>query len=365
MKDKNILKHTYIISIFLLIIYGLVILASASSVFSYNKFANIYYLTLKQLFSILIGIFVFIFASIINLDIFKKYSFFWYIFSIIILSLVFVPNIGFVHAQAKRWITFGNFVIQPTEFIKIIFILIFTSFFLSKKINLKKFKKGVLKVFALALPIFILVVAQPDLDGALLIFISFLTIMYLVGVKFSHIALIILISLTGFLSVLFIYPERMQRIQNFIFKNFSKKSEIERNYHLYQAREALSYGGFWGRGYTKGVQKFGFLPEAYGDSIFAIIIEELGFVGGVVLFLLYITIVISGLNQALKIKDNYRKIVASTFLVFFISQVFVNISANIGLIPFSGLTLPLVSYGGSSIISTLFGLGIVYNVIKK
>lgn len=356
------MSRIFLVLIFVLLLFGIFILASASSNYSYIRFGSIYYLTFKQLTSIFIGLFGFIIGTKIDPNIFKKYRILVYFFVIILLLLVFVPSIGFTHASAKRWLSFGFLFFQPFEFVKILFVFLVTSFILSKKMKITDFKKGILKITALVLPIFLLLAIEPELDGLVLLFSSFLLILYLSRAKLTHILFLGFAAVFSFLIILNFYPARLQRINVFLHKS---DDILNSEYHINQSLRALNYGGFFGVGYIRGLQKLGYLPESYSDSIFPVLVEELGFLGALFLIAIYLSIFFIGSLKLLQVQDNYLKISGLTLLFLFILQAYLNISSNMALIPFTGLTLPLISYGGSSIIAYLFGLGMVYNIIKK
>ncbi len=343
-----------------LILFGLAILASASANYSYTHFGSIYYLVVKQLLSLLVGLFVFLVATKIDILFFDRHRFFVYCAVLILLILIFIPSLTLSHAGARRWINFGIASVQPAEFVKVIFPLLAASFVLSRKISITNFTRGFLRVTLMLLPIFLLIALQPDLDGLLIVFITFLLVLYLGQAKLSHIFFLLVAAVFSFFAILTLYPSRFERLAIFFERG---RDPLRAEYHINQALRIISSGGIFGSGYGKGLHQFGYLPEAYSDSIFAVLVEEIGFVGAFILISLYVTIFLVGTITCLNVRNDYIRISGVSLLFVFIFQAYLNIASNLALIPFSGLTLPLFGYGGSSLTAYLFGLGIVYNII--
>lgn len=356
------MRILFIICVGSLVFFGLAILASASANYSFTHFGSIYYLVFKQFVSLLIGLACFLLATKIDIHIFDRHKYLVYLIVLILLSLVFVPSLTLTHAGAKRWLDFGIASIQPIEFVKAIFPLLATSFVLSKKISITSFRKGFLRVTFLFLPIFLLIALQPDLDGLMIVFVAFLLILYLARAKLTHIIFLLLVATLSFFTILTFYPSRFERLIVFFERG---RDPFKAEYHINQALKTISSGGLWGRGYGKGLHQSGYLPESSSDSIFAVLVGEIGFIGAFILILLYMIIFFIGTFSCIRVRNDYMRIVGISLLFMFIFQAYLNIASNLALIPFSGLTLPLFSYGGSSLTASLFALGIVYNIIKR
>lgn len=356
------MRLVFILCVGSLLFFGLVILASASANYSYIHFGSIYYLVIKQFISLLVGLIVFLVATRIDIRLFDRHRSLVYFIALILLSLVFVPALTLTHAGAKRWLDFGITTVQPTEFVKVIFPLLATSFVLSKRISITNFNRGFLRINLALLPIFLLIALQPDLDGLVIVLATFLLILYLGRAKFSHISFLLVAAALSFFAILTLYPSRFERLTVFLAKG---RDPLRAEYHINQALKTISGGGFFGSGYGKGLHQTGYLPESSSDSIFAVLVGETGFVGAFILILLYLTIFLVGTFSCLAVRNDYVRIVGVSLLFMFIFQAYLNIASNLALIPFSGLTLPLFGYGGSSLTAYLFGLGIVYNIITN
>lgn len=353
----------YLAGVFSLAIFGIFILASASAYISQTKFGNLNFFIWHQIFyGFVPGSLLFLAASFFPYRLYKRTYFIFFIISIFALLIVFSSTIGFEHAQARRWIKIFDTTVQPVEFVKIFAVIFFARWASLKKGEIQDFKKGILPYFFLASFLLLPLAIQPDFDNALIIFLAVLAIIFLAGARILHVFFVLIFGLMFFFLALMIYPERLERISTY----FESGVDIfGKGYHSTQAQRAISSGGFFGVGYGKGLSKQGSLPEPYGDSIFAVYIEEMGLAGGLLLVLFYLVIFILGYKEVNKSSDSFASLLGAGILIIFIFQAMIHISANIGLIPLSGLTLPLISFGGSSLLATLIGLGIVYNIMRS
>lgn len=349
----------------LIIVFGLMMLSSASSVEAYQKFGDSYYFFKHQLINgFLPGLVAFFIAAQFDYRHYKKWAFLAMIASVGLLLLVLIPSIGTSYDKgAQAWINLGLFSFQPTEIVKLTF-LIYLAAWLEKKgeHGLKDFQYGFLPfIFSLGL-IVLLVMAQPDL-GTLLIIVAISLIVYFVaGGAGKHIAMVMLGGLLLVFIAVQIAPYRMGRLTVF----FNPGSDPQRyGYHISQAKIAVGSGGILGLGIGKSRQKFNYLPEVYGDSIFAVIAEEMGFIFSIILLLLYLTIGIRGLKISRASPDDFGKFLSLGIAAWICGQAFINISTMIGLFPLTGIPLPFISYGGTSLVVLFFAAGVLVNISKQ
>ena len=346
----------------ILVIFGLVMLSSASMVKSQETFDQPYYYLLHQLlYGVLPAILVAFLAYKINYKHWKKYAFFIYLAVLIALILVFLPGLSFKSGGATRWIAIGPATFQPSEFAKLGFIIYLAAWLEKKSKNINSSDEGFLP-FCLATGLVVgLIVLQPNLGTAGLIALIASLMFFSAGARFWQIGFLGAIGAAAFLSFVKIFPHAANRFQIFMHPELDPKGI---GYQINQALLAIGSGGFLGRGLGQSIQKYNYLPEPIGDSIFAIIAEELGFIGAAILIALFLALAIRGYQIAKKAPDNLGKFLAIGITSWLVLQAFINIAAISGLMPLTGMPLPLVSYGGSALIVSLAGIGILLNISR-
>ncbi len=334
---------------------------SSSYIWAEYKFNDPFkYVKQQSLFAI-IGLLIIYFISKIDTNFFYKKSNLFIIICIILLILVAIPGIGSIRNGARSWFGIGSFGIQPSEFAKLGMIL-FTAKYLS--INQKAYKnfKGILPILLLLGLIFLLIMLQPDLGTAVILLVSIIAILYIakVNMKFFYISFII--GVLGLIFLIIIAPYRMDRITSFI---NPWKDPLGTGFQIIQSLYAIGPGGLFGFGFLNSRQKHFYLPEPQTDFIFSIICEEFGILGAIVIITLFIILAYSGIKLALNSENLFKKytIFAITFQI--IIQAVLNLSVVVGLIPVTGVTLPFLSYGGSSLLISMTSIGIILNISKN
>ena len=348
--DKVLLTVTFIICM-----AGLFILHSATQVKSLPFvesyiFRQISWITLAAAFLLVV----------INIS-YQKFidiSFALYVINITLLALVLV--LGRERLGAIRWFSIGSFAFQPSEFVKISFILALASLLGSKRVNLEDARGFIPPLIVLGLP-FTLVLVQPDLGTALLLLPIFLAMMYVGGARTKH---LIVLGVAGLAALPlfwhFLRDYQKQRLLVFLNPNVDP---LGAGYTIIQSKIAVGSGGLIGKGWLAGTQnQLNFLPERHTDFIFSVIGEEWGLFGALILILLYFLIVRRGLDIAYSTNDMYGKLVAVGIVTLFSLQVVINIAMTIGFMPVVGIPLPLVSYGGSSMITSFIAIALLLNV---
>ena len=348
--------------IFALVIYGLLMLASAGIVMSQDNFGESYYYFRHQLFyGVLVGLFFWIIFQKIDYHLLKKLALPGFILTIILLILIFIPGLGYGYGGADRWIKFGSLSLQPSEVCKLTFILYLALWLEKRGRTLTNFQTGFLPFIFLVGLVGFLLILQPDVSTLGIICLTALAIYFLAGAKLYHIAFLIL-SGVGILAVLIkTAPYRMQRLTVFLHPEVDPQGI---GYQINQALLAIGSGGILGLGLGHSRQKYNYLPESISDSIFAIISEELGLIGTLILISLFIILALRGFRIAKNAPDAFGKLVAGGITFWIISQAFMNIMAISGLIPLTGIPLPFISYGGSALVISLIAMGIVLNISK-
>lgn len=356
--------YFFVSAFVLLVVIGIVCLSSASAVVSYQKFGSSYYYIIHQLlFGLIPGGILCYAMSRLDYHIWARYAPTFLIASIVLLMLVFVPGIGFGYGGARRWLHVGSFLFQPSEVVKLTFLL-YLATWLSRRgtKNVQDFAYGFLPFIIVTGLVTFLVIIQPDV-GTMAVIGAIAFVMYIMGgAAASHIWLAIGAATGLFLLLINTASYRLRRFMTFLHPELDP---LGIGYHINQALLAVGSGGLFGRGFGHSRQKFAYLPEVTGDSIFAIIAEEMGFFFAVFLIGLFVFLALRGLRIANKAPDDYGKLIAIGVTTWIIFQALINIAAMLSLLPLTGIPLPFVSYGGSSLLVSLTAVGILINVSRQ
>lgn len=354
---------TLIIFIWVIIVFGLAMLASAGVSLGYEKYGDPNYFFKQQfLLGVIPGIFVFLFAALVDYHLWQKLSKYLFGISIVFLILVFIPSFKIQHAGASRWLKIGNLSFQPSELVKLTFLFFLANWLSSVKSKASNFKHHFLPFVFLLSSVVGLILLQPDMGTAFMI-----AIIGLVSYFAANGNIFYLFSFSIFGSALFfilIKTEvyRMKRLMTFLHPELDP---FGIGYHINQAMLAVGSGGIFGRGYGQSRQKFMYLPEVVSDSIFAIIAEELGFIFVIILISLFFGVFWRGFKIGEYAPDLFGKILAIGISSWLILQFLINIGSMIGLVPMTGIPLPFISYGRSSLLVSLAAAGIMANISRQ
>jgi cell division protein FtsW len=350
-------KSSLLSLIFILIGIGITFISISSLTEANNTIGDKFFYLKKQGFWILISFMAFFIASKINLKIIKKISFLFYLGSIIGLILVLIPGFSNETLGAKRWLNLGIFSFQPTELLKLSSIIYFSSLF-----SVETKRNFVNLVLYLIIP-FILIILEPNLSTAILISAMIISLFYLAGGKIMPLFSLCL-SLIALSFILVISsPYRLARLNTLLNPSNNTQSI---SYHSNQIILSLSSGGIFGKGFANSDQKYRFLPKISTDSILAIIGEETGFVGVSLVLITYLFLIFYLLKISSIIHDDlFSSLLVSGTACWIAYQCLINISAIANLIPLTGVPLPFISYGGSSLLTLMTAMGLVRNIEKK
>jgi cell division protein FtsW len=355
--DRTLLGITAV-----LVLFGFFMLASASLGPTASK-AAFFYDTLSR--QILIGFAVggtlLFITSRIPYQKWQKIALPLFLASFFITLLVFEPHIGVYHGGAKRWINFGAFFFQPSELLKFGFIVYLSSWLTSRKNDISSFKFGLFPFLIIVAFVAVILILEPNIGTLAVIGITAVSLFFIAGGRFKQIAVMILIAAILFAILVQIKPHLKERLM--VFTNPSHDPQGA-GYQLKQAKIAFGSGGLFGKGFGMSVQKFNFLPEPIGDSIFAIIGEEFGFLGTVVLICLFMLFLYRGLFIVSQAPDDFGKLLGSGIVILIISQCFLNMAAMTGILPLAGLPLLFISQGGSALALVLAEVGVLLNISK-
>ncbi len=354
--------YILIFIVFFLVVFGLVVLSSASVVISQDIFnQSYYYLKHQLLYGISLGVLGFFICQRIDYRYWQKLAFPLLLLGLVLLCLVFVPNIGYANEQVKRWIVLGPFSVQPFEIVKLTFIL-YLAALLSKKGESRQVIKASLVPFLIVIGIIsLLVLLQPNMSALIVIFLIASLVYFLAGLKWSYLTAMLGLALVGFFVLIKTAPYRFNRLIVFLHPEIDPQGI---GYQIKQTLLAIGSGGLFGLGLGHSIQKWQYLPEVIGDSIFAVVAEELGLVGAAGLVILFILLAWRGLRIAKNAPDKFGYLVAGGITGWLFFQAFINMAAISGLIPLTGLPLPFISYGGSAMAVSLSAVGILVNISK-
>jgi cell division protein FtsW len=344
----------------ILIGLGLVFLSSASAVVGFVKYGSSYHYFNRQIIALILGLIGFFIAYRTDYSIWKKYSFFLLIASCAFLTLVFTP-LAADWGTSRSWIKIFGLSLQPSEFVKIFFMVYLAAFLESRKNELGDIRQGLWPFIVVFGVISLLMLLQPDLGTLFIIAASSFMVYFAAGGKIIHLAAVLLVGVLAFFVMIQFKPYQMDRFRCVIDSEYSQQKEC---YQLDQSMIAVGSGGFWGRGLGQSRQKFLYLPEVHGDSIFAIIAEEIGLIGSVIFIFLYFMLFYRIMMVAKDSSDMFGRLLSVGVGSWIVVQMILNIGGVIGLIPMTGVPLPLVSQGGSNLLSTMIALGIVLNISR-
>jgi len=317
---------------------------------------------LKQIFLGLVpGLVALYLSSRIEYSYWKRISFWFFVFAILLNISIFIPGLGLTHGGATRWLLIGSFSFQVSEVLKIAAIIYFAAWLSFARDKLANFTHGFLPLLLMIGIVGVLLLIEPDTDTFIIIATSLVAMYLSAGGKWKHVGLLALTGLLGLALLAFTRPYVMARIQTFIDPAASSQTS---GYQIQQSLIAIGSGGFTGRGFGQSIQKFNYLPEPVGDSIFAVAAEEFGLLGTMTLVALYVLFAMRSLKIAGASKELFGGVLAVGISTFIITQSFVNIAAMVGVLPLSGIPLLFVSQGGTALLFVLAECGILLNISR-
>ncbi len=344
-----------------LLIFGLVMLTSAGAAVGFQKFNDSFYFLKQQFIKGLVpGLFAFFIMSRIDYRKWKDYAVPMLLISIVLLISVFIPGLGAEYGTAKSWINIGGFSLQPSEIVKLTFLLYLASWLE------RRGTKGAQDIYYGLLPFIIilgvimfLMMLQPDMGTMSIIVLISLVVYFIGGANIAHLSWITLAGFALLAALVKAAPYRTARLMTFLHPELDPQGI---GYHINQALLAVGSGGLWGLGLGHSRQKFNYLPEVTGDSIFAVIGEELGMFFCILVVAAFLFLMIRGFKIARNAPDDFGKLVAVGISSWFVIQAFFNIGAMIGILPMTGIPLPFISYGGTALAVGMGAIGILVNI---
>ena len=360
MKNRKI-ELTLFISVILISIFGILMIYSASSIWAEYKYNDSYKYLKNQVLFFVIGLILLYFISKVNYKKYYKYSNKILFICVILLILVLIPGIGSIRNGSRSWFGIGSFGIQPSEFAKL-GLIIFTSKYLANNPNsMKDIKGGVLPILFITLSIFGIIMLQPDFGTGTIIVMSIIGILFIAGLDVKIFIKFGILGLIGVVILVIIAPYRLTRILSFL---NPWSDPLGSGFQIIQSLYSIGPGGLFGLGFGNSIQKHFYLPEPQTDFIFSIISEEFGIIGILIISILFITIFYSALKISIKCDDLFGKYLSFGITFGLIFQTLLNLSVVVGLVPVTGVTLPFLSYGGSSLLIIMISIGIILNISR-
>ena len=352
-------KYNIFLVIFTLILslLGLLMIYSSSYVWAEYKFNDSYKYLKSQALFLIIGFICMYLVSKLNYKVYYKYS--NKLFLICFILLVLVLFIGTERNGSKSWFGIGSFGIQPSEFMKLSMIIFVSKYLYNNEKEMGNIKKGVLPILTLTLIIFGLIMLEPDFGTGVILVMGVIGLLFVGGVDIKFFLKISIFGIAFIAILILIAPYRLKRILSFL---NPWSDPLGSGFQIIQSLYAIGPGGLFGMGLGKSIQKHFYLPEPQTDFIFAIISEEFGFLGVFLVSTLFILVIITGINIALKCQNLFGKYLAFGIIFELSFQTLLNLMVVVGLIPVTGVTLPFLSYGGSSLVITLISMGIILNI---
>ena len=360
MKKRSV-EILLVVSVILISIFGIIMIYSASSIWAEYKYNDSLKYVKNQALFFIIGLILMFLVSKINYKFYLKKSNILLIGCIILLILVLIPGVGMVRNGSRSWFGIGSFGIQPSEFTKLALIIFTSKYLMNNEKNMKNIKKGVLPILYVLFFVFGLIMLQPDFGTGMIIVISIIGLLFVGGVSMKFFIGLGIIGVLGITGLIIIAPYILARILSFL---NPWSDPLGSGFQIIQSLYAIGPGGLFGFGFLNSRQKHFYLPEPQTDFIFSIISEEFGFLGIVIVVTLFLTIIITGFKISKNCKDLFGKYLSFGIMFQLSFQALLNLMVVVGLIPVTGVTLPFLSYGGSSLLITLCSIGVILNISR-
>ena len=368
MQGRNKMDMPLVIVVLILISLGIVMVLSASAPSALADFGNSYHYVITQGIAAILGLIAMMVLSKVDYKIFQKFYWWIYAFSILIIFTVLIPGVGIEVSGARRWIKLG-FQIQPSEITKIGLIISLAGYFSDKKNKLAGFWKGCFVPLIMAVvPILLLYKVQNHLSAGIIIAMVTVIMIIISGCELKYLFSLAGVGITGILGILFLFKDKLSsgfRSDRVMAWLNPWEDTSGTSYQTVQGLYAIGSGGLFGVGLGESKQKYLYIPEAHNDFIFAILAEELGFVGCLLVIVLFAILVVRGVLIAIRAEDTFGSMIAIGITALIAVQVILNIAVVTNTIPNTGISLPFLSYGGSSLIILLSSIGVLLNISRS
>ncbi len=350
-------------TVVLLLVSGLVIFGSAAlGVLAVNEIKFYSVIKTQLIYALIGGSFALYLGMSIPYNFYRKYAYHLFFASLFATALVFVPFLSRYHGGARRWIDIGPLSLQPSEMLKFAFVIVVAVWCTKYRNYFKKWEYGLLPYMVSVGLVSLLMLAQPDFGTYLVIMTASFVTYFVGGARKRHIQVLVISGLLGVILLIAVRPYMLERVKTFLNSSHDPRGS---SWQLNQSLIALGGGGLSGRGLGQSVQKFNYLPEPIGDSIFAVLGEELGFFGSMYILILYGIVASRGYFIFKEVEDQFAKLLAIGITAIILAQTTLNIGSMLGILPLTGVPLPLISHGGTALMVALFELGVLLNISKS
>lgn len=334
-------------------------ITSSSSIWAEYKYNNPFKFTIHQSLFASFGVFMMLIVSKIDYNLYYKHANKILFTSVILLVLVLIPGIGMVRNGSRSWFGIGSFGIQPSEIAKVSLIIFVSKYLAKNNRDMDKIVSYSLPILGIIIGVFLLILLEPDFGSGAIIVLSLIVLIFTSNIKISFFVKLGILGIAGIVGLILIAPYRMARIVAYL---NPWSDPLGSGFQIIQSLYAIGPGGLFGLGLGNSIQKHFYLPEPQTDFIFAIISEELGFVGIVILSTCYIVLFYNVIKLSLSTEDLFGKYLSFGLIIELVLQTLLNLLVVVGLIPVTGVTLPFLSYGGSSLLTCLLMIGIILNI---
>ncbi|MBI5701340.1 putative lipid II flippase FtsW [Candidatus Saganbacteria bacterium] len=343
-----------------LILFGTIMIFSSSPVMGIKVGDSFYYLKHHLLYLIL-GFFAFVLAMNLEMPKLKRFALPILSLSVFFLFMLFIPRFGTTLGGATRWLNLYLFSFQPSELVKFAMVLYFSMALSNIKDKVGDFMKGLLPLLLILIFVVAIIIKQPDLGTALSILGTSFIMLFIAGARIAHLTVLAAVGAFAVLIISILSPYKLKRLVAYL---DPWKDPLGVGFHIIQSLLAVGSGGIFGLGLGNSRQKFYYLPQQYADFIFAVLCEELGFIGAIALLLIFVLFFLRGMHIAKNAPDSFSSLLAFGLILMFFVQAALNLLVVVGLIPTTGIPLPFVSYGGTAMIINLFSVGIIANISR-
>ncbi|WP_078547299.1 stage V sporulation protein E [Litchfieldia alkalitelluris] len=344
-----------------LLTVGLIMVYSASAIWATYKFDDSFFFAKRQLLFAGVGVLAMFFIMNVDYWTWRTWAKVIIIVCFVLLILVLIPGVGMVRNGSRSWIGVGAFSIQPSEFMKLAMIAFLAKYLSENQKKITSFKKGLVPSLSLVFIAFGIIMLQPDLGTGTVMVGTCIVMIFIAGARLSHFVMLGLLGVAGFVGLILSAPYRIKRITSFL---NPWEDPLGSGFQIIQSLYAIGPGGLFGLGLGQSRQKFFYLPEPQTDFIYAILAEELGFIGGSFVILLFSLLLWRGVRIALGAPDLFGSFLAIGIIGMIAIQVIINVGVVTGLMPVTGITLPFLSYGGSSLTLMLAAVGVLLNISR-
>jgi cell division protein FtsW len=345
-----------------LVVFGLLIFTSAALGLLARNGASFTSVAVSQLLlGFVCGGIALIVFSRIDYRIYKRYTPHFFGFAVVLTLLTFVPHIGLSLKGASRWIVIGGFSFQPEEILKFATVLFLAAIYSARIKQVHTIRGGIVPLLLVTGAVAGILLAQPNTAGVIIIGMASAGILFAAGGRISHLLLLVLVGVVAIGAAAFVYPHVRDRIHTFLDQSADPHGS---GYQVRQSLIAVGSGGFGGRGFGQSIEKFSYLPEPIGDSIFAVAGEEFGFVGSTALVLLFCAFGMLGLRIAARAPDPFGGLLVVGLVILIVGQSLFNIASTLGVVPLVGIPLIFVSHGGTALALALAEVGVILSVSR-